>query len=472
MSKKFDYLYKNIFLFTISIFGPRLISFFMIRVHTTALTTYEYGIAELIFATTSFLAPILTVCINSGVMRFTIEGDRPFDEVFSSSQYILLRGILAGFILSALATIVLRNQIDGIYIVYAFLYFASFSVYSYFSLMCRGIDRVNVMVEISLMNTITSCTLHIVLLSWAHMGIMGYFIGACAGPFLSALWAAMRTKAYGNLRVSSINKDLVSEIERYCIPLIFNEIGWWVNNSLDKYIVTYFLGVGQNGIYSVSYKIPTILQTVGACFANAWTLSAIKEFDSKDSDGFISKMYRLYFAALTICCSGIMLFNIPLAKIIYSNDFFEAWHYSSPILLATVFVGTAGFFEAIFVAVKDTKVLSVSTVMCGIVNTVVSVFLVQRIGAMGVAIGTLVANVIMWCFRLISSRRYVVFEIPFLKHLTVYSLLILQIFVGMQGWTYSGIVSQCLICVTVIFINKDEVIEIIYHFLKKIRPTA
>ena len=45
----------------------------------------------------------------------------------------------------------------------------------------------------------------------------------------------------------------------YSIPLIFNGVAWWMNNSIDKYFVTVICGAAQNGIYAVSYKIPTII---------------------------------------------------------------------------------------------------------------------------------------------------------------------------------------------------------------------
>lgn len=70
-------------------------------------------------------------------------------------------------------------------------------------------------------------------------------------------------------------------------------MAWWINSSLDKYFVTGICGVSQNGIYSVAYKIPTILGVFQTIFTQAWSISAVVDFDEKDTDGFFTKTYEL-----------------------------------------------------------------------------------------------------------------------------------------------------------------------------------
>lgn len=63
----------------------------------------------------------------------------------------------------------------------------------------------------------------------------------------------------------------------YSMPLIATALGWWVNNTLDKYAVAFLCGVAANGLLSVSYKIPSILNVAQQIFIQAWQISAIKE---------------------------------------------------------------------------------------------------------------------------------------------------------------------------------------------------
>ena len=95
------------------------------------------------------------------------------------------------------------------------------------------------------------------------------------------------------------DKQIEREMIAYSVPLILNSVSWWINNASDRYILTYFSGVAVNGIYSVAYKIPTILSTIQSIFYNAWSISAITEFDRNDTDGFLG--IHILFIALCVC---------------------------------------------------------------------------------------------------------------------------------------------------------------------------
>ena len=62
-----------------------------------------------------------------------------------------------------------------------------------------------------------------------------------------------------DLKRGKWNKTVAKAMFAYGIPLVANSIAWWINNASDRYILTFFCGTALNGVYSVSYKIPSIL---------------------------------------------------------------------------------------------------------------------------------------------------------------------------------------------------------------------
>ena len=78
---------------------------------------------------------------------------------------------------------------------------------------------------------------------------------------------------------------------KYSIPLIATVIGWWINSTADKYVVVFMLGTAANGLLSVSYKIPQILNTFQGIFTQAWQISAIKEYGEDDTSTFYGKTF-------------------------------------------------------------------------------------------------------------------------------------------------------------------------------------
>ena len=53
------------------------------------------------------------------------------------------------------------------------------------------------------------------------------------------------------------------------VVLIPNTFMWWIMNSSDRVMVTYMIGAAANGIYAVSYKLPTLVSTLTGIFNQA-----------------------------------------------------------------------------------------------------------------------------------------------------------------------------------------------------------
>ena len=75
-NEKAKSLAKNTLLFTISSFGTKLLTFFLIPLYTSVLSTEDYGVADLISVTAAFLMYILTMDIQSSVLRFAIDKNK------------------------------------------------------------------------------------------------------------------------------------------------------------------------------------------------------------------------------------------------------------------------------------------------------------------------------------------------------------------------------------------------------------
>lgn len=198
-------------------------------------------------------------------------------------------------------------------------------------------------------------------------------------------------------------------------------------------------GADQNGIYSVSNKIPTILSTCYMVFSQAWNLSVIKEFDEEDKDNFFSNTYGIYNAAIVLLCSGLILINIPIAKILFAKDFFEAWQYSSVLLISVMFNALTSFLGVFFTAVKNSKMIATTTLISAGTNAVLNGILIPFFGVQGAAIATAISYCEMWFIRLLASRKYVKLNIKVYRDIFIYVLLVLQVILEhTKGHCYLG----------------------------------
>ena len=248
----------------------------------------------------------------------------------------------------------------------------------------------------------------------------------------------------------------------YALPLVMNSVAWWINNASDKYILTFFCGIAVNGIFSVAYKIPTILSTIQGVFYNSWSVSAITEFDENDSDGFMGTMYTLYSCMSILGCSGIMLLNYPLARILYAKGFFEAWYYVPLLLLGATFNGIALFEGCMFTAVKKTKEVFRTTLIGSVVNTITNIVFIWLIGPLGAAIATMLGYFTVWLMRTIHLRGIVKMKVNWKTQILITIILFIQSVVALK----QGMEAIQAICLVLIFVFQYSYIK---RLLVKVR---
>lgn len=469
MSSKYKYLSKNIFLFGISSFGPKILVFLLVPLYTRCLTTAEYGIADVITSTSSLLMPLLILVIQDAVMRFSIDRNYNEGKVLTNSLWICMRGMLIAGLLVFLMIFIQFGIKDKILYLYLFLLILVNALYNIAISFARGIDKINVIVEMSLISTLGTCISNIVLLVIFNIGVHGYLLSSIIGPSVSVIWVMFRVNIFSYIKISYLDRDLRNEMQKFSIPLVANKLAWWINNLSDRYIVTWLCGVSSNGIYSVAYKIPTILTTCSDVFSQAWQLSAIKELEENKNIGFITKMYELYNFLLVICCSFIMILNIPLVSILYANNFFAAWKNVPFLLISVVFGGLSGFTGSLFMALKATKNFSRATIIGAVFNIITSYIFVALFGPIGAALGTMLSYILIWIIRMIDLKKFIVLKINWKNSLLMYSMLFLQAVISLFGQSFKIIILQIFIIFLIILINQNYLMVLIGLVRKKIR---
>ena len=415
-SNKYKYLAKNTILFTISSFGSKLLTFLLVPLYTAVLSTAEYGIADMVSTTAGLLIYVFTLNIADSVLRFAIDRTSKQEEILSYGIRILIKGscIFAVILIFAWRSEII-NWPNYCYL-FLFLSFFATAVNQIFSNYLRAVDKVFDVAIAGLILTVITIVSNLVFLLWFRAGLYGYMLASVLGAIVSSIYCAIKTgypvRSYIRIDCDKKTRD---EMRKYSIPLIFNGVAWWINNSIDKYFVTAICGVAINGIYAVSYKIPTIITVFQSIFSQAWNLSAIKEFDRNDEEGFFSNTYEVYQSGLVVLCSALILLNIPIAKLLFAKEFFSAWEFSSVLLISLVFNALSGFLGSIFTAVKNSKIFAVSTVSAAVVNITLNSIMIPRIGAQGAAIATAISFFFIWLIRFVCAKKYINLKVHFVR---------------------------------------------------------
>lgn len=426
--EQYKYLAKNMGLLTLSSFATKLLSFFLVPLYTNILSTTEYGTFDLFNITVALVAPILTLDIQEATVRFAM--DKKFDRkaiVSTSTKYFLLSNIIV--IIGLLVNYLLN--INSVVKEFSALFLAMFLTHTLSGIVTAYITGIGRVADLSVSSVFSSVAIiccNILFLVVCRWGIAGYFLANIIGPLIQCTYLIIRARIFLEIDFYSDYSKEKREMIRYSKPMIANSISWWVNNASDKYVVTFFCGVAENGIYSISSKIPSVLNIFQSIFGQAWGLSAVKDFDPDDGNGFYANTYAAYNCILTLICSVIIVTDKIVAKVLYAKNFYAAWRYVPWLTIAILFGGLAGYLGGFFSAVKNSKAFSYSTMIGAGANIALNIILTPFMGALGAAIATAVCYFIVWAIRFVQSRKIVKMKTNLIRDVISYIILVFQSF--------------------------------------------
>lgn len=450
---QYKYLFKNMGLLTLSSFATKLLSFFLVPLYTNILTTTEYGTYDLMNTTVGVLAPILTLEIQSSVIRFVMDKKQNRKAIVSVAMKIL-------FVANAIVALgLIINGIFGFstlirdYAVFFFLMFFIQTVSGVVTCYVRGIDRIADLSVSSVLVSIFTISCNIIFLVVFDWGLNGYFLANIIGPLVQIIYLIIRADM---IHDTDLKSDFAAEKKAmldYSKPMIANSVAWWLNNTSDRYVVIFFCGLAENGIYSVASKIPSILNIFQSIFSQAWTLSAVKDFDPEDKNGFFANTYRAYNCMMVLICSGIIVGDKVLAHFLYAKDFYVAWRYVPWLTIAIVFGSLSGYIGGFFSAVKNSKIFAQSTVVGAVSNIILNLILTPILGALGAAIATAVCYFVVWAMRYWHSKKFIKLRINLGRDLVTYGLLVVQsvILLMVDGVVMYGIEVGLLVVIMLLY---------------------
>lgn len=375
--------------------GSKFMIFLLVPFYTFYLSPAEYGQADIIMMTVSILIPVVTLSIADGVFRYTMEKASK-RQVFSSACAILL---VAGLIL-LLLTPMLKTipMIQDYYWVFLILLIVQLWN-TLFQQQVRANGKLILYSVSGLFMSVVLLVANIVFLKYFDMGVDGYLYANLLAFSCNTLCLFFGAKLYRYFSFRAINKPLLKKMVLYSLPLIPNAILWWVMQVSDRYILTLFLGVAANGLYTVAAKIPSLLSMVHTIFFQAWSISAIGE-KLKQNDTFFTGVFTLFSCVFFLATEGIMLIVQPFAGLLFSAAYQEVWTYVPFLLMAVLLSSFSSFLEVSYMIEKKTKQLLFTSLKGSLINVGLALILIPVIGILGASIATLLGFLVTWLLRM------------------------------------------------------------------------
>ena len=438
-SNKYKKLLSDSLLFTISNFGSKILVFFLVPLYTNILSTEEYGVVDTITSMTSLLVPVLTLLVSEAVLRFALDKSKNQQQVLSVGMVLIL-----GSSLLMLCCAPLAGLIRGEWSFMGKYWFWLVAVYFCNGLnhclanYTRGLDKTELFAVSGILYTAVLIAANLLYLLVFKMGTVGYLLAILTADVCCIFHKVLFGGYAKTVLQLSFPKDLAKEMLRYSIPMIPSTVAWWVMQLSDKYVIIGACGLAVSGIYSVSYKIPSIMSVITNVFTQAWQVSAIKSHGDKDNTEFVSTVYNMVTMFVVAISSVLILLSKHLGYILFNEGFFTAWLYVPLLVVAYMFSGLSGVLASVYSAQKKTGMLFVSTSVGAALNIVLNIILIPKFGVMAAAYTTLLGFFVTWLVRTIHIRTLIKMQVNYIKMAMSFALLTAQaVIFGMDlSWKY------------------------------------
>ncbi|KIZ30510.1 hypothetical protein C5137_15570 [Bacillus cereus] len=387
----------------------QVINMLLIPLYTNNLSQMEYGKYELLNTIQQLLGLAITVGVYSGLKRFYYETENKhllkntalnFSFLWGASVYVFIY-----FLSPTISDYVFNGEQAAIgyirLIVVSSILTCLISIYTSFYEMEFKAFRAAV-IQLSILTITFGLAFYFVAIR--EEGIIGALKSISIANLI--VFVILFVGDFRNYKFK-INTGYLKNMLNYGGGLLLGQISAWVLNLIDRFFIKDLISYSAVGIYSLSYKIGMLINPVFiAPFAQVFTSFKFKAYKEVNGKEKIQKMFHIYNMIGCFCVFGLSIFGKIGVNILANEEYLEAYKII-PLIAISYFIWGVGQFYSLGLHIANKMVSnSLIVVISAVVNILLNIILIPKIGVNGAAIATIIAYMIANVFYYYFSEKY------------------------------------------------------------------
>lgn len=446
-------LINNVIIFSLGNLGSKLLTFLLVPLYTYYLSQEEYGTADLVITTISMLLPVVSLTMYEAVIRFVMNKSLDKEVVMVNALSISFFGYIVFLLFFPVLKLfgVLDGSLEYLYI----LLFIQM-INQVFAQYTRGIGESRKFAFNGMLTTFFSGTLNVLFLVVFKWNLTGYFLSYVLAYLLSTIYLILSAKPLQNFNFKKFDKKIAREFLAYSVPLIPNNLMWWLINSSSRYFINWFVGVGANGLFAVSSKLPSIINIISQVFSQAWQISVFEEYDKNKNTDFYSKVLDIYLSLLLLVTAGIIIIVKILFFSVFSVEYASSWQPVPFLVLGTVFSSMSSFLGTAYTASKKTEGVFRTSIYGGIISLVLNIAFIPTLGIIGAGISSMVSFFSMFLIRYFDTKDILSLQVNWKKICLSLGIILVQsivLFIGIE--IKYEVITNSLLFIILLILNRS-----------------
>lgn len=458
-------LVKNTFILGIGYIVPGVVSFLTLPIYTAMLTKKEYGTYDLITILESLLLPIVSLQIKMAAFRFILENRNNEEKI---RKYLSTICIFS-FVILTISLIITSTILPGVSLANKFLigtYLFQEMVLDISKQLARGLGILRKYVIAISINAVFTLLFTVIVLSGLKKGLPGLLLALNMALFFANVYLFEILKIRKRVSYRYFSIKYLRGMLAYSIPMIPNAISLWVVRLSDRVVIMCFLGIESNAIYAVANKIPNLLSQITGVFNLAWQENASLAVEDEDAEQYYSNMSQTIMEVM-IGGMAILIASTPVLFKVFINESYTSAYNQIPILCWGIFFASlSNCCGSIYIAFKKTKIIGVTSVVGAVINFLINVVLIEKIGLYAASFSTAISYAVIYAFRVLQLKKYVKIKYNWKKNVILFMILFIINMFFYKKDLVSNVVNIVVAVIFAMIINK-KLLNSIYHKYKK-----
>ena len=392
---------------------PAVMTFALIAVYTHLLAPADYGVFAFVSATATLAFSLSTMWLcTSAVRLYGVPEDRravqwSLGVGFAGVALIVLGGV-------AVASFFVTGE-QRLYLALGFLLFLTTAWFELNADMLTARLKAGTCVTMGVLRTLLSGVLGGGL-AYAGFGVPGILTGTIIGIAIPA--ALMSREHWLGFRLRPAHLAELRKLLLFGLPLSLSYAVGAVVFATDRYIVSAFAGAAMLGLYAVGFDLADrVVKSITLPLGTAALPLLVKRFEEEGREGARAQAEQNFLLLAGVAapvCLGLIAVTPDFASLMLGESYRAMACQVMPLIaLASLLSGLRGqyFDYAFHIGLKTQRHVVVVTVMA-LVNLLAGLVLVQRIGPVGAAYGTLAAYAAGLCVSIALGRSAFPMPIP------------------------------------------------------------
>lgn len=402
---------KTTFIYSFGQVLSKMITLLLLPFYTQILSPTDYGIIGTLALLPLLFSGLFSLGFGVSISRsyWAEEGQSKRDSVIWTSFFFLLVHsawliIVASYFSESLSLVLVGNRESSLLVMMTLIGMGLSTIANPFQLYLNMKEEAKQVVAISVINLIISLLITIYLVLILKRGITGVIE---AGLISQALSFCTYFIVVARRLHFSVTFSFLPDMLRVGCPYIFALGGYVVMQYTDRYMIQYFNGMDEVGLYYLGVNVGMVMSLAVAGFSSAWP-AFFNSYIYKTEEAKIvfGKVMSLYLAIALFLCAGFFLFSYSVLYYFTNIRFHSSYTVVGLIALSQVLWGAYIITLPGVIFAKRT-IFEVLMVGCaGLLNVLLNFMFIPLFQKEGAAFATSFSFLVLVLLSMSINLRY------------------------------------------------------------------